>query len=179
MKKLSVLITIMLCVTIGGVYATQTYAGTNDIADAYAEAKVTITDAELTGANGTYKIESNLVLTVDQANKNHEAKLVFAANDGKPITLKYIFTTGEYLGERGEINFWGNNKTPGNPTVPIGGNIYPIYRTKILKTGGVWAATETVAGYAKSAWYEESRSNANATQIPSFDPDTFQEGKPE
>lgn len=94
-------------------------------------------------------------------------------------TEYYIFTTGEYLGERGEINFWGNNKTPGKPTVPIGGNIYPIYRTKILKTGGVWAATETVAGYAKSAWYEESRSNANATQIPSFDPDTFQEGKPE
>ncbi len=92
MKKLSVLIAIMLCVTIGGVYATWTYAGTNDIADAFAEAKVTITDAELTGANGTYKIESNLVLTVDQANESHEAKLVFAANDGKPITLTVTFT---------------------------------------------------------------------------------------
>ena len=96
----------------------------------------------------------------------------------KSDTEYYIFTTGEYLGERGEINFWGNNKTPGNPTVPIGENIYPIYRTKIVKTDGVWTATETVAGYAKSAWYEESRRNATATQIPSFDPDTFQEGKP-
>lgn len=92
MKKLSILIALMLLVTVGGVYATWTYAGTNDIADAYAEAKVTIADAELTGANGVYKIESNLVLTVDQANENHEAELVFSANDGQPIYLKVTFT---------------------------------------------------------------------------------------
>ena len=92
MKKLSALIAMLLCVTIGGVYATWSYAGTNDIADAYAESKVTITDAELTGANGVYKVESNLVLTVDQANENHEAKLVFASNDGQAIYLKVTFT---------------------------------------------------------------------------------------
>ena len=90
----------------------------------------------------------------------------------------YIFTTGVDLGERGAINFWGNNSKPGKPTTPIGENIHPIYRTKVVKTNGVWAAVETVEGYAKSAWYEESRSNANATQIPSFDPDTFQAGTP-
>ena len=93
-------------------------------------------------------------------------------------TEYYIFTTGEYLGERGEINILGNNKTPGKPTVPIGGNISPIYRTKIVKTNGTWAAVETKKGYATSAWYEESRRNATATQIPSFDPDTFKEGTP-
>ncbi len=92
MKKLSVLIAIMLCVTIGGVYATWTYAGTNDIADSFAEAKVTIADAELTGANGTYKVESNLVLTVDQKNEDHEAELVFASNNSAPIFLKVTFT---------------------------------------------------------------------------------------
>lgn len=92
MKKLSVLIALMLCVTIGGVYATWTYAGTDDIADAFAEAKVTIADAELTGANGTYKVESNLVLTVDQKNEDHEAELVFSANNSDPIFLKVTFT---------------------------------------------------------------------------------------
>ena len=92
MKKLSVLIALMLCVTIGGVYATWSYAGTNDIADAYAEAKITIADAELTGANGTYKVESNLVLTVDQKNDDHEAELVFASNNSDPIFLKVTFT---------------------------------------------------------------------------------------
>lgn len=92
MKKLSVLLALMLCVTITGVYAAWTYAGTNDIADAFVESKITIADAELTGANGTYTITSNLVLTVDQANEDHEAELVFASNDGQPIYLKVTFT---------------------------------------------------------------------------------------
>ena len=92
MKKLSTLIALMLCVTIGGVYATWSYAGTDDIADVYAESKVTITDAELTGANGIYKVESNLVLTIDQANEDHEAKLVFGSNNDQPIYLKVTFT---------------------------------------------------------------------------------------
>lgn len=92
MKKLNVLIALMLCLTIGGVYATWSYAGTADIADAYAEAKVTIADAELTGANGIYKVESNLVLTIDQANEDHEAKLVFSSNNGEDIFLKVTFT---------------------------------------------------------------------------------------
>lgn len=92
MKKLSILMALLLCLTIGGVYATWSYAGTNDIADAFAEAKATIADAELVGANGTYKVESNLVLTVDQANDEHEAELVFSSNDGKPIHLTVTFT---------------------------------------------------------------------------------------
>jgi hypothetical protein len=51
-------------------------------------------------------------------------------------------------------------------------------RTMVIKENGVWRAVETKLGYAESAWYEESRRNANATQIPSFDPDTFKEGTP-
>lgn len=92
MKKLSILIALLLCVTIGGVYATWSYALTDDIADAFAEAKVTIADAEFVGSNGTYKIESNLVLTVDQANDAHEAELVFSADDSQPIHLTVTFT---------------------------------------------------------------------------------------
>ncbi len=96
MKKLSLLIALMLCVTIGGVYATWSYAGTNDIADAFAEAKVTITDAVLTGANGTYTIESNLVLSVDQANDDHEAELVFGASNNEAIFLKVTFVPSDF-----------------------------------------------------------------------------------
>ena len=95
MKRLTLLIALMLCVTITGVYAVWTYAGTNDIVDAFAEAKVTIVDANLTGANGTYKIESNLVLTIDQANDDHEAELVFGSNDGNPIHLTITFTPAD------------------------------------------------------------------------------------
>ena len=91
-KAITLLLALALCVTIGGVYAVWTYAGTDDIADAFAEAKVTIADTELTGANGTYKIESNLVLTVDQKNTDHEAELKFSANDGQDIYLRITFT---------------------------------------------------------------------------------------
>lgn len=92
MKRLSVLIALMVCMIIGGVYATWHYAGTNDIADAFAEAKVTIADVELEGANGTYKVESNLVLSVDDTDNNHEAELVFSSNNNDPIYLKVTFT---------------------------------------------------------------------------------------
>lgn len=92
MARLSLIIMLLLCITITGVYAVWTYAGTNDIADAYAETKITIADVELTGANGIYKIESNLVLTIDQANENHEAELVFSSNNGDDIYLKVTFT---------------------------------------------------------------------------------------
>ncbi len=92
MKKLSTLIAMLLCVTIGGVYAAWTYAGTNDIADVMAEAKVTIADVELTGANGTYTITSNLVLSIDQANEDHEAELVFSSTNGNPISVVVTFT---------------------------------------------------------------------------------------
>lgn len=92
MKKISALIAMFLCVTIGGVYATWSYAGTNDIADQQAEMKVTIAGASLTGANGEYTIESNLVLTIDQANDDHEAELVFASNNSEAIYLKVTFT---------------------------------------------------------------------------------------
>ncbi|MBQ4097781.1 MAG: hypothetical protein IJC72_00590 [Clostridia bacterium] len=68
MKKFSALIALFLCVTIGGVYATWTYAGSDDITDALYEAKVTVTDAAYSGANGTFKVESNLVLEIDQDN---------------------------------------------------------------------------------------------------------------
>lgn len=95
MKKLSLLVALALLITVGGVYATWTYAGTNDIADAFAEVKVTIADTELTGANGTYKVESNLVLTVDQANANHEAELVFDSNNSVDVFLKVTFTPAE------------------------------------------------------------------------------------
>ena len=87
----------------------------------------------------------------------------------------YIYTTSVYLGERGEINFWGNNKTPGKPTIPIGEWIYPVYETKLVRPNknSDFEIVETRRGRAKSDWYDENRSNANATQIPAFDASTF------
>lgn len=88
-----------------------------------------------------------------------------------------LFTTGVYLGERGKVNWLNQRVEDGKPTVPIGDYVYPVYKTVVKKVNGTWVAQSTVEGYAVSAWYEESRSNINLTQIPSFDPDQFFEGK--
>ena len=73
MKKLSLLIAMILCATIGGVYAAWNYALTDDIADAFEEIKISVEDAELTGSNGTYKITSNFKLVIDQRDDDHYA----------------------------------------------------------------------------------------------------------
>ena len=90
-------------------------------------------------------------------------------------TEYYIFTTGVYLGERGEPNWLQtSNKTPGKPTTPLGQYISPIYRTKLTRARASddWTIVETQKGKAISCWYDENRRN-NITQIPSFDPTSW------
>ncbi len=91
-------------------------------------------------------------------------------------TEYYIYTTSVYLGERGEPN-WLNtsNKTPGKPSVPIGEYIFAVFRTKITRpnTSTPWNIIETKQGKALSDWYDENRRNANITQIPAFDPNSW------
>lgn len=91
-------------------------------------------------------------------------------------TVYYIYTTSVYLGEKGEIGFWGNNKTAGKPSIALNEWIYPIYETKIVRPdkNSDFEIVETKRGRARSDWYDENRSNENATQIPSFDASTFE-----
>lgn len=92
-------------------------------------------------------------------------------------TTYEIFTTSLYLGERGEMSglIFPSNKKPGDPTVPLGEYLYPVYKTTVVKSNGTWKASETALGIAKSAWYDESRSNSNknVTQIPSINVDSW------
>lgn len=95
MKKLSILIALLLCVTISGVYAAWSFADTSiDIVDKKHETLVTLTDVTSTSAAGTFTINSNLVLTIDQkAEGDHTAVLVFAPqNAGDDIYLTVTFT---------------------------------------------------------------------------------------
>ena len=91
-------------------------------------------------------------------------------------TVYYIYTTSVYLGERGTAGLFGNTKA-GNPSIPIGEYIYPIYKTKLVRpnTSSDFEIVETKRGKAKSDWYDENRTNANMTQIPSFDINTWVE----
>ncbi|MBE6132959.1 MAG: hypothetical protein E7180_06200 [Erysipelotrichaceae bacterium] len=89
----------------------------------------------------------------------------------------YVYTTSVYLGERGELNWLNQRTKDGNPSIAIGEYIYAIYRSKLNRatTSSSWNIVETLVGKAKSAWYEENRSNATLTQIPSFDIKTWEE----
>ena len=96
----------------------------------------------------------------------------------KSNTEYYIYTTSVDLGERGEPNWLGtSNKTPGKPNVPLGSYVDHVYRTKITRpsTSEPWDIIETKRGKAISDWYDENRRNANITQIPAFDPNTWVE----
>ena len=98
--------------------------------------------------------------------------------DENDSNLYYLYTTDVYLGERGEPNWLGtSNKTPGKPTVPIGQYIEVIYRTKLVRmsASAPFDIKETKKGKALSDWYDENRSNANVTQIPAFDVNTWVE----
>ena len=97
MKKLSVLIALMLCITIGGVYATWTYTSTSaDIVDATKEVVVELEDATTTGAAGTFTVITNLALKIDQITEDdgstdHKAQLVYGSADGEAIKLVVTF----------------------------------------------------------------------------------------
>lgn len=88
----------------------------------------------------------------------------------------HIYTTNVYLGERGS-SVLGINTKKGNPATPIGEYISPIYKTVITRESTVaqWEIISSKEGKAKSDWYDENRRNANATEIPAFDPTTWVE----
>ncbi len=98
MKKLSALIALLLCVTVGGVYATWYYVSDSaDIVDANRETAVQLENATTTGAAGSFTIESNLRLLIDQKEygtgvNKHEAELELVSTDGNPVYLKVTFT---------------------------------------------------------------------------------------
>ncbi len=66
MKKLSALIALMLCITIGGVYATWTYTKTIDVADESVGTAMNLTSVAYADSYGTYSIDKTTVsLTID------------------------------------------------------------------------------------------------------------------
>ena len=66
MKKLSLLIAMILCVTIGGVYATWTYTQNTDVADETVNMSMNLTSVAYSGSYGTYNIDtSTVIMTID------------------------------------------------------------------------------------------------------------------
>ena len=93
MKKLSILVALILCVTIGGVYAAWVYFDTNDVVDQHSEVVVELESAQVSGAIGTYTINTNLKLKIDQVDgSDHVAELEYYTADSSPAFLTVTFT---------------------------------------------------------------------------------------
>lgn len=90
-------------------------------------------------------------------------------------TTAYVYTCDMYLGVAGSSTVGplsASNKTLGSPTVPLGENIYKVYRTEIHRddASSDWEEVETLLGYAPMYWYDENRSFSSQTSmIPSYD----------
>lgn len=98
MKKLSLLIAMILCVTIGGVYATWTYTQNTDVADESVNKSLNLTGVEYVGSYGTYDVNvDGLTLKIDpKAGTTHTTSLIadgqiiitFTPNSVAPQTVK-------------------------------------------------------------------------------------------
>ena len=91
MKKLSILIALMLCITIGGVYATWTYTQTTDVADESVGVAMNLTSVVYAGSYGTYEVDrSSLALSIDpKAGTAHTTSLVVSGE----IVVKFTPAT--------------------------------------------------------------------------------------
>lgn len=66
-KRLSLLIAICICVTVGGVYATWIYTQQNDVADQHQHLSVALTESTFDGNYGTYHLDyTGLTISIDQ-----------------------------------------------------------------------------------------------------------------
>lgn len=106
MKKLSVLIALVLCVTIGGVYAAWTYTNPDaDITDRHFNQLITISAATEEGAAGTYEIDTNITgMSIDQTGTNsngvdfHKAVLNYTTRDSETPYIRFTLKLKENTG---------------------------------------------------------------------------------
>lgn len=124
-KTLSLLLVLAMCLTVGGVYAAWTYAGSDDIVDGYKEITIEIEDVIAEGAHGTYKIETNLSFKIDQNTDAHDAMLVSYPAEG--AYLKVTFTPNAIASDDIKANgvateLYFTTTTP--MQVPVVGNHY-------------------------------------------------------
>lgn len=128
MKKLSVLIALILCVTIGGVYATWNYAQGNVTSQTkFFDNGTTITNKVISTAKGTISIDtSNLKITIHDNDNDLKGQMTmegsitvsFTPNQGADATvsqegieLQYVLGTTENYTYKGSPIFSVKNDT--------------------------------------------------------------------
>lgn len=87
MKKLSLLIALILCVTIGGVYATWSYTASNDVADEKGELTIALVpQPNIIGTYGTYAVDvSGVTVAIDQKDEGDHTAVLKFSDDSKVV----------------------------------------------------------------------------------------------
>ncbi|MBQ6713953.1 MAG: hypothetical protein IJN15_00205 [Clostridia bacterium] len=100
MKRLSLIIALALCVTIGSVYATWVYNEHNDVADISGARTITLTEATFEGGLGTYTVTAaGLQLKVDpKVGTTHTTSLQASGE------IIVTFTPSQYASEEVKEN---------------------------------------------------------------------------
>ena len=100
MKRLSLIIALALCVTIGSVYATWVYNEHNDVADISGARTITLTEATFEGGLGTYTVTAaGLQLKVDpKVGTTHTTSLQASGE------IVVTFTPSQYASEDVKTN---------------------------------------------------------------------------
>lgn len=82
MKKLSLLVILCMLLTIGGVYATWTYATVENLTEVSGAASITMGEKVIQGQEGTYSVDcTGVVLTVDpKTGTTHNTALSVSGN---------------------------------------------------------------------------------------------------
>ncbi len=120
-------------------------------------------DADQLGSMDLWEDDSiSNYFELNEATNELSFMLVFP--DGSDDTY-YLYTTSVELGERRA------------PTIPIGTNVYPVFRTilKLNSENGKWEATVTEIGYAPSKYY--ANPILGLAVDPAFDTDKWQAGE--
>lgn len=119
MKKLTLLVALILCVTIGGVYATWYYAETQ-MNDAVHEFKnLGITDVDTRAETGRLEVTDTLILKIDDNAGDHKPAWDDDVNASNAGTIQIVFTPNS-----------GASTTQFKYTISIEGNDYngqPIF----------------------------------------------------
>lgn len=143
MKKLSTLIAIILIATIGGVYATWNYAGTTKDIGVQENKTVTLENAVLDGAAGTYTLTHNIA-SINITPNNQEDKLAtivatYTSGDKPVFTLTFdaapnagvirdeALASYVYFGTERDFSWdWGEEITDTNLFVFANGKTSPM-----------------------------------------------------
>ncbi|MBQ2676844.1 MAG: hypothetical protein IJF54_05555 [Clostridia bacterium] len=93
MKKLSMLVALILCVTVGGVYATWNYAEGKTSAEKYFDDSTIITASTSATAKGTITVDtSNLNIIIDDTNGDYKGELII--DDADYVTVNFTPNVG-------------------------------------------------------------------------------------